>query len=187
MVTKDLITACIRGERRAQYALYKVLHPLMLAICTRYEKDRQEAAALMNQGFLKVLDNLKNRPAHVPFEPWVRRITINTVIDAYRRSKDRRMHENGLVAVEDVPLAETNEYLREMEAEAFNELLTRLPAMTRNVFNLFAIDGYAHAEIAQLLSISEGTSKWHVSHARQLLREAIGREARTRPLNTQLR
>lgn len=97
------------------------------------------------------------------------------------------MHENGLVAVEDVPLAETNEYLREMEAEAFNELLTRLPAMTRNVFNLFAIDGYAHAEIAQLLSISEGTSKWHVSHARQLLREAIGREARTRPLNTQLR
>ncbi|MCB9179282.1 MAG: sigma-70 family RNA polymerase sigma factor [Flavobacteriales bacterium] len=184
MVHQDLIDGCIRGERRAQYALYKALHPMMIAICTRYERDRLEATALMNQGFLKVLDNLKGRPDHVPFEPWVRRITINTVIDAFRRSKDRRAHVDAHAKVEDTSASDVNAYLVEMEAEAFAEMLLALPPMSRNVFNLFAIDGFSHAEIAELLSISEGTSKWHVNHARKLLREAIGRMVGTRPLKT---
>lgn len=72
-----------------------------------------------------------------------------------------------------------NEYLRKMEAEAFAELLARVPAMSRNVFNLFAIDGFSHAEIATMLGISAGTSKWHVSHARQLLQRAIAELAGT--------
>lgn len=81
--------------------------------------------------------------------------------------------------LEQIPTAEVNDYLRQMEAEAFAELLECVPKMSRNVFNLFAIDGFAHAEIAQLLNISEGTSKWHVSNARGILQQAIARLAVT--------
>jgi RNA polymerase sigma-70 factor (ECF subfamily) len=74
-----------------------------------------------------------------------------------------------------------------MEAEAFAELLLRLPPMSRNVFNLFAIDGFAHKEIAELMGISEGTSKWHVSHARSILQQAITAQAAAHTINASIR
>ncbi|MBL7964559.1 MAG: sigma-70 family RNA polymerase sigma factor [Flavobacteriales bacterium] len=177
MVTEALLQACIREEARAQHQLYKVLYPVMMGICTRYERDRSLAVANLNNAFLKVLRNLDTRPAHVPFVPWVRRITINTAIDAYRRSREwehvASLDADGV----DVHEGAANDFLRTMEAEAFAEMLLRLPPMSRQVFNLFAIDGYAHAEIAEMLGISEGTSKWHVNHARQLLRKALLEQA----------
>ena len=77
-----------------------------------------------------------------------------------------------------------NDYLKHMEAEAFADLLTRVPTMSRTVFNLFAIDGFSHAEIAEMLGLSEGTTKWHVSHARTVLRSAIAGEALARTEKT---
>jgi RNA polymerase sigma-70 factor (ECF subfamily) len=173
MVTEKLLARCARHETKAQYELYRVLYPMMMSICTRYERNRQDAADRMNQGFLKILQNLDHRRPEVPFEAWSRRILINTVIDAFRRERERRSTE-----ILDVPLdsssgSEINEYLKHMEAEAFARLVQQVPPMSRHVFNLFAIDGFAHAEIAELLGISEGTSKWHVSHARSILQQAI--------------
>jgi RNA polymerase sigma-70 factor (ECF subfamily) len=186
MIGDDLIARCGRGEPRAQHELYKALYGLMMSVCSRYERNRQDAVARMNQGFLKVLTNIDKRRPEVPFELWVRRIMINTVIDEYRKESHRRTQETLDVHLDTSIQAEVNDYLRHMEADAFAALLDQVPMMSRKVFNLFAIDGYAHAEIADLLGISEGTSKWHVSHARQVLQQAIGQLA-GRSLKTELK
>ena len=175
MVTVELIQRCIREDRKAQYELYRSLYPLMMSICTRYERNRDDAVSTMNIGFLKVLQNLEKRKANVPFELWVRRVMINTVIDGFRKQKQRRQLEVlDAAAEENGSNSEANEYLKIMEAEAFERLVQGLPPVTRHVFNLFAIDGHSHAEIAEMLGISTGTSKWHVSHARQELQRALG-------------
>ena len=174
MVLEQLIADCIRRDPRAEEALYRKLYPLMLSTCSRYERNRQDAVARMNEGFLKVLNNLGSRRAEVPFEAWVRRIMINTAIDGLRKQQRQREMERMDAPLEEQDGTSVNDYLREMEAEAFAELLGRVPDKSRKVFNLFAIDGYSPAEIADMLGISEGTSKWHVSHARQTLQQAIG-------------
>lgn len=184
MIPDSLIAGCVRKEPKAQYGLYRALHPMMMSICTRYERDRQEATAVMNQGFLKILDSIGSRRPDVPFEPWARRVMINTVIDAYRRNKEHRAMIAGEVEDHAIEGADVNDYLRHMEAEAFAEMLMRVPMMSRTVFNLFAIDGFSHAEVAEMLGISEGTTKWHVSHARNVLRNAIAREAMARTEKT---
>lgn len=184
MVPEQLIHDCIRRDPRAQEELYRKLHPLMLSICSRYERNRQDALATMNEGFLKVLTNLGQRRADVPLEAWVRRIMINTSIDGLRRAQKRRSMERTDMSLDHAGRADTNEYLRQMEAEAFADLLRQVPEMSRKVFNLFAIDGFNHAEIAEMLDISEGTSKWHVHAARQQLRNALARMARNQTLKT---
>ncbi|HRO39309.1 MAG TPA: sigma-70 family RNA polymerase sigma factor [Flavobacteriales bacterium] len=177
MVPERLIADCIRRDPRAEHELYKALYPLMMSICSRYERNRQDASARMNEGFLKVLLNLGKRRREVPFEAWVRRIMINTVIDHYRKERDRKTHETMDAPMELSAGSVVNDYLRTMEAEVFAELLQQVPETSRKVFNLFVIDGYQHGEIGKLLGISAGTSKWHVSHARQLLQQAIARMA----------
>lgn len=177
MVRETLLADCIRKDPRAEQELYKTLYPMMMSICSRYEHDRQNASARMNDGFLKVLMNLDKRRPEVPFEAWVRRIMINTVIDNFRKERERKAHETMDVPMDANIGTEVNEYLRHMEAEAFAALLQRVPEMSRKVFNLFAIDGFSHAEIATMLGISAGTSKWHVSHARQTLQHAIAKMA----------
>lgn len=177
MVSDDLIARCLREEPKAQYEMYRALYGMMMSICSRYERNRQDAAARMNQGFLKILTNLGRRRAGVPFEAWARRIIINTVIDAFRQDVQRKAMETMDTPQEHLPTSEVNEYLQRMEADAFAELLQRVPQTSRNVFNLFALDGYSHAEIGTLLGISEGTSKWHVANARTILQKQIAQLA----------
>lgn len=175
MVHDSLIARCIRKDGKAEHELYRELYPLMMSICSRYEHNHQDAAARMNEGFLKVLLNLHKRRPEVPFDAWVRRIMINTVIDHYRKERERKAQETMDAPMEMNAGNEVNDYLRTMEAEAFAELLQHVPETSRKVFNLFVIDGYNHGEIGELLGISTGTSKWHVSHARQVLQQAIAR------------
>lgn len=179
MIDDALIERCLRQEPKAQSALYRALYGQMMSICCRYERNKQDAVDRMNQGFLKILTNLDKRRPEVPFELWTRRIMINTVIDNHRHDRQRKEAESLDAPVDEGTLIEVNEYLHRMDAEAFAALLDRVPEMSRRVFNLFAIDGYAHGEIAEQLGISEGTSKWHVSHARQVLQQAIARLAAT--------
>jgi RNA polymerase sigma-70 factor (ECF subfamily) len=176
MVTQTLIERCAQSDPRAQYELYRLLHPMMMSICTRYERNRQDATAVMNQGFLKILRHIGRIPDGVPFDPWARRIVINTVIDAFRKERTRREMETLDPPSENGFHTEVNDFLRDMEAEAFTDLLRHLPPVSRHVFNLFAIDGWSHAEIAESMGISEGTSKWHVNNARNLLKRALSRE-----------
>ncbi|MEO0473398.1 MAG: RNA polymerase sigma factor, partial [Bacteroidota bacterium] len=168
---------------RAQSALYRQCFSILMGVCIRYAQQEEEAHSLLNQGFLKILQKLDTRRENVPFEAWIRRIMINTIIDEYRRTKKYRETHRGIDQYTHTHLAHAvdwNEADRQFDAEAIENLLQRLPAMTRQVFNLFAIDGYSHKEIAKMLNISDGTSKWHVSTARKQLQGMMATEVQNR-------
>lgn len=179
MVEPRLIEACIREDRLAQSELYRRCFPVLMGICMRYCRDRDEASAILNEGFLKILRGLRKRAEQVPFEAWIRRIMINTVIDAFRKARRERETMQALDegAGEMAYLApDYNEAERRLDAEQVEAMIASLPLMTRQVFNLFAIDGYSHQEIAAMLQISEGTSKWHVHAARSRVAEMIRKQ-----------
>lgn len=177
MINERLIAGCVREDRKAQYELYRALYPMMMSVCSRYERNEQDVLARVNTGFLKILQNISTRKKDVPFEPWARRVMINTVIDEFRRDRQRKAHEVIGAPMENINDNSVNDYLSEMEAEAFAALLQELPPMSRKVFNLYAVDGFAHGEIAKMLGISIGTSKWHVSNARGVLQQSLVRKA----------
>jgi RNA polymerase sigma factor (sigma-70 family) len=175
---EQLLDECARGDRRAQYRLYSQCYSFMMSICIRYTPSRDEAEDLLNRSFLKILNSVGKRRKEVPFTLWVRRITINTVIDEYRKNKKANA-QTELVDFNENPGefegAAINTYLEKVEAEQLQALINTLPEMSRKVFNLFAVDGYSHKEIAELLGMSDGTSKWHLNNARTRLKEQIAK------------
>lgn len=169
-ITPSLLKACKKRDRLAQSQLYRECFNLMMGVCVRYVKDDGEARALLNAGFLKILTKLDTYKSHVPFEAWVRRIMINTIIDQYR--KEKKYKEQMIVsdlegAHEQSRSVDYNYAEQNFEAEELMGYVRQLPAVSQQVFNLFAIDGYSHKEISNMLGISAGTSKWHVSFARK--------------------
>ena len=147
-----------------------------MRICYRYEHNYQDAVALLNQGFLKILNGLSAFDTAKPFLPWIKRIMVNEAIDYIRRNKK---HLNGTVFLdEDDWERETQredvlEHTDHLTYEDYQEMLAELPHMEQTVFNLFAIDEYAHKEIAEMLGVSERTSKRYLQGARQLLQKMI--------------
>lgn len=179
----QLLKAAHGGDRKAQYALYRSCFPVLMSVGMRYRRDKQDAVSAVNNGFLKIIQNLdKYKRDEVPFEAWIRRIMINAVIDEFRREKKWR---ELTVFAEDIERAYPNEPIAWNEAEQrldvqhLEKLLRKLPPMTQQVFNLFALDGFTHHEISEMLGMSEGTSKWHVSHARAQLQTWIKTEYQT--------
>ena len=175
-----LLQAAHRGDNKAQYALYRLCFPVLMAVCMRYRRDEQEAVSALNNGFLKILQHLdRYRRDEVPFEAWIRRIMINTAIDEFRREKKWRELTVFTETVEreypDEPV-DWNEAEQRLNVQHLESLLRRLPPMTQQVFNLFALDGFSHREIGEMLDMSEGTSKWHVNHARKQLQNWIRTE-----------
>lgn len=173
--TKLLIRQCLKGKRKAQYDLYRVCFSFLLPVCMRYESNEEDARAMLNEGFLKILDNLKKYKTEVPFEAWCKRIMINTIIDNYRKNRRQSetieypdVNQNG----EQLGVA-LNDAWQVLADEDLEKMLQALPANSRKVFNLYAIDGYSHKEISDKLGISTGTSKWHLSNARQKLQQTL--------------
>lgn len=177
-IDPELLIASAKGDRKAQHSLYKQAYQLLMGVCSRYAVDRDEAMSLLNQGYLKILTHAEKRKENVPVEAWMRRIMINTIIDTYRLQKNYKTHTQ-LVDYSDHSTIEihesaVNEDLAAIiSADALYHMLMRLPDMTGKVFNMFAIDGYSHKEISELLNISEGTSKWHVNNARTILKNML--------------
>lgn len=172
----QLLEDCKRGDKKAQYQLYKSCFNVLMGVCIRYQKNQEDAAAVLNAGFLKILNNLDKYSTEVPFIAWIRRIMINTIIDEFR--KNRKVRE--LIDYQD--FTETNDYGhlidfneadKQFDAEQLETFIRRLPPVSQKVFNLFAIDGYSHKEIGEMLNISDGTSKWHLNFARKKLKEMI--------------
>ncbi len=175
-ISMQLLDDCKKGDRKAHYQLYRACFSVLLSTCLRYEKDKNEAASLLNMGFLKIVNNLNKYRPKVPFEAWIRRIMINTIIDQFR--KNRKVRELiQYTDFSDSPIAEQaielNSAEYQFDAEQLEAMIHHLPPMSRKVFNLVAIDGYSHKEVGAMLDISPGTSKWHLSFARKKLREMI--------------
>ena len=175
-ITPQLIQDCQAGKREAQFRLYRACFPVLMGVCLRYKKDKDDAAAVLNTGYMKILSNLDKYSMHIPFTAWMKRIMINTIIDEFRSA--RKVRE--LIEYTDFTETDTfDDAVNWNEAEqqfGFDELLKMiktLPPVTQKVFNLYAIDGYNHREIGEMLKMSDGTSKWHLSSGRKKLQELI--------------
>ena len=183
IANNSLLERCIRrpADSAAQFELYKVLRDTLLSVAHRYERDALQRKAMVNTAFLKILDHLPEKKADAPFEAWCRRIMINTVLNEQRNER----RANGYGAAKQVELtdrlgpSEFNAVEETIQTEELQHMMDLLPTVTRQVFNLYAIDGWKHKEIAASLGISEGTSKWHVSHARHVLQGMLEKEARS--------
>ncbi len=143
-----------------------------MALCLRYIRDRQNAVEVVNDAFLKVFKQIGRFDAvKATLYTWMRTIVINTALDSLRRQKailDREM----LPDKEEEPGID-NQALSKLSGDELLGMIHRLPVTTRLVFNLYIVDGYSHREIATLLQMSEGTSRWHLSDARRQLKVII--------------
>lgn len=179
VIEKQLLIACINKDRKAQFLLYKKCYSVLMSVCMRYKKNREDGVELVNMGFLKILLNIEKYQDTAPFEAWIRKIMINTVIDEFRKEKK---NNEAMQSSDFQNNAHYNQHVdfnsadRNYDAEELMRMLTELPPVSQKVFNLFAIDGYGHKEIGEMLKISEGTSKWHVNFARNKLKELIDKK-----------
>src|SRR5688572_25639195 len=173
-IQPELIALCIKQDRKAEYELYKLAYSYLMSICMRYARDKDAASEVLNMGYLKILKNLKSYKPEIPFKAWIRRIMVNTLIDEYRKNKREREKVTYVEEYYDSSdFSEVNDALSRISCSQIFEQIEKLPEASKRVFNLFAIDGYSHKEIGEMLDISEGTSKWHLNAARQKLKEYI--------------
>ncbi|HMV13747.1 MAG: RNA polymerase sigma factor [Chitinophagales bacterium] len=170
----ELIELCKRNNREAQYKLYSLLSSKMFAVCIRYAKNKEAAEDLLQEGFVKVFTNIDKFRADGSFEGWVRRIMVNTAIEQYR--KNTKMYP--VVSADDIkidiPETETSDNL---EVEDLMKMINSLSHGYKTIFNLYVIEGFSHKEIADMLNISEGTSKSQLARARYLLMEMVNKSA----------
>ena len=174
-VDTELIKSCLKRDKKAQFLLYKKCYGFLMGICLRYYNNQDDAKAALNSGFLKVLIKLDKYKPEIPFGLWIRRIMINTIIDEFRKNKNltATMEYRDVGDHEMVDNMDYNEVDKKITAEQLESFIHQLPKVTAQVFNLYAIDGYNHKEIGNMMGMSDGTSKWHVSSARQKLKEMI--------------
>ena len=167
---ESLYAGCKAGNRQAQEQLYQLMAPKMLNICLRYARNTFEAEDMLQIGFIKVFTHIDSYRVAGSFEGWIRKIMVNTAIETYRKNV------RGGFSVE---LDEAYDDAQEMfamdrlECEDLLQLIQTLPDGYRMVFNLYALEGFSHKEIAETLEISEGASKSQLSRARTWLREKL--------------
>lgn len=175
---KSLVEQCRKQNRNAQQVLFERYSPKMMTISLRYMKNEADALEVLNTSFLQVFSKLGQYKSEGSLEGWIKRIVINSSIDFIRNSKIYRntfIHTNEFAL--DGSRAEDddseNAFNLDLSAKQIFELVQELPPATRVVFNLYVIDEFTHQQIAESLKISAGTSKWHLSNARTLLKEKI--------------
>jgi RNA polymerase sigma-70 factor (ECF subfamily) len=143
----------------------------MISLCLRYTKNEEDAVEVLNNAFLKVFNNLQRyEPAKASLYTWIRTVVINSCLDFVKQKAKIEQHHELDVAHE---VKIDAEVINKIEVSRLLQLIRQLPPATQAVFNLYVIDGYNHREIGQLLKISEGTSKWHLSEARKSLQQMI--------------
>ena len=166
----QLLAGCLKQDRKDQKALYKTFYGFSMGICLRYAGNRYQAAEIMNEGFFKVFTNLNKYNSDKPFKAWLGRIMINTSINYYRSNLKMAQMED-LEHAEDVSHFETPD--SKLSYDELLAMVQKLPPAYRTVFNLYAIEGYTHEEIGNLLGISDGTSKSNLFKARDKLKKMI--------------
>lgn len=174
----------MEDNRRMQEELYRRFSPRMYAVCLRYAGNAEEAEDILQEGFIKIYKKLSSFRSEGSFEGWVRRIFVNTAIEHFRRKryllpvteKEENTIEGKYISV-----------LDELAEKDILTLITELSPGYRTVFNMYVVEGYTHKEIADMLGISEGTSKSQLSRAKVILQDMVKkfidqqRETRTKP------
>ena len=172
MSDQEIIEGCARHDRKAQQELYSRYSRFLLGVCMRYATDKAEAEDILQESFLKIFFNINDFSGTGSFMGWLRKIAVNTAITHYHRNLKYRYH----VEIEEFVSSETGVTSFEEDFFTSDELykvLNDLPAGYRMVFNLYAVDGYKHKEIAEMLGIDTNTSKSQYSRAKSALREKL--------------
>lgn len=167
---QEIIKGCIRKDRSSQYLLYKELYGYCMGICKRYAVNDADAAEVMNNAFLKVFNHIEKYDASKPFKPWLAKIMANTAIDHYRTKLKFSDHDD---ISEHTHIGQGAAIYDQLAYDDLLSLIQTLSPAYRIVFNMYAIDGYSHEEIAEILKISIGTSKSNLFRARQKLQEML--------------
>lgn len=172
VISEALLAACRRGEEAAQFQLYNTLSYTLMGVCLRYCPSRAEAEDALQNTFVKIFTRLDQYRGDGPFEAWARRVAVHTALHAVEQHRLRHPTSTGADELDDyaadLPSLEPSA-LDRLAADDLLHHLAALPPGYRKVLNLYAIEGYSHQEIGQLLGISEGTSKSQLARARQLL------------------
>jgi RNA polymerase sigma factor (sigma-70 family) len=171
MTDEELVKECVSGNAIAQKKFYDLFARKMMGVCLRYSKDYNEAQDVLQDGFVKIFNKLPAFESKGSLEGWVRRIIVNTALDAYRKAKK---HQNN-VDIDSVSyLLDSDDYtIENINADDLLKIIHAIPEGYRVVFNLFAIEGYSHKEIAERLGVTESTSKSQFSRARKMLRKIL--------------
>ena len=166
-----LLQGCIAQRRDCQQQLYQQFYGYGMSICLRYTPNGEEAVEVLNDGFMKVYQKLSDFTLGQSFRAWFRRILINTAINHYHRTKKHHHHEP--IETQLDQSADTPDAVSQLSYEELYALVQQLPPVYRTVFNLYAIEGYSHEEVAKALDITVGTSKSNLSRARAQLRTML--------------
>ena len=183
---QQLIKGCLEGDRKAQQAVYKLLYGKMKVVCMRYTRDTDQALDVLQEGFIKVFQNMERYSGAGSFEGWVRRIMVNLSIDRFRKQKNDLLLLNGSMSIEDYedevedePDVESVDY--DFTPEQILEAMQQLSPAYKTVFNLYVFENYTHQDIAEALNISVGTSKSNYAKARKNMKKLL-----TKSLNLNL-
>ena len=169
----EIVYRCMQQDTLAQNELYRRYAGKMMGVCMRYARNRDSAADIMQDGFVKVFINLKSFKGEGSFEGWIRRIMINTALKQYQKDLKFKQH----VAIETAySVSFENSIISNLTAKELMQHVQQLPDGYRTIFNLYVVEGYQHNEIGEMLRISEGTSKSQLSRARNYLMQLIKKD-----------
>lgn len=171
MAEAQLIEGCRKGERLAQKQLYETYSRKMMGVCLRYVNDRETARDLLQDGFAKVFTSMDSYSGAGSFEGWMRKIFVNCALE-YLRKSDVLCESTDLDNTAELVQSDSS-VISNMSAAELMKLVQELPAGFRTVFNLFAIEGYSHKEISDMLNITESTSRSQFTRAKQMLQKRI--------------
>ncbi len=170
---KQLIEGCRENQRHFQEILYKQYFPKMMAMCMHHTNgNHADAMEMLNAGFLKVFQKIGSFEFKGSFEGWIRRIVYHAIVDHYKQNSK---HSHFLVLEEKDDKVESSG-LQNCYVEDLMQLLDYLPPTTQKVFKLYALEGFSHKEIGEKLNMSDGTSKWHLSTAREKLKKLLNEQ-----------
>ena len=167
-----ILERCKKYDKKAQKELYDVYSPVLFGICIRYAKTKHEAEDILQDGFIKILTKINDFNSAGSFEGWMRRIIVNTAISHYHKNKKH----NDIYDIDEINETDIKGYTfdnKQFTSEELYSVINNLPEGYKVVFNLYAIEGYKHKEIAEMLNINQNTSKSQYSRAKDKLREQL--------------
>lgn len=169
MQLKKLVAQCKKQDRKAQEQLYRIFGDKLYSLCLKYSRNRSEAEDNLQDSFITIFEKIEQYNFKGSFEGWLKRVTLNTVLQKYRKSGVL-----DLVTPQDIPDTDSvNVQEEQVSLDILLKFIQELPDQYRITFNLYVLDGYSHREIAEMLEISEGTSKSNLARGKAILRKRI--------------
>ena len=168
MSIEKLIEQCKKEDRKAQEQLYRQYSHMLFGSCLKYSRNRTEAEDNLHDSFITIFDKIGQYKGKGSFEGWMKRITVNTILQKYRKQE----HLN-VVTENEEEIVEVDEGYTDVDLETLLQYIQELPNKYRLTFNMYVLDGYSHKEISELLGTSTGTSKSNLARARMILKEKI--------------